>query len=193
MHANGDDQRVRTNRTDGARLRQRLSFTDVVEGMYAASKRISQFVTPALSLNGAREPAPKNNQKMAKIAGKRRRTDGICPRALSSIYGESAKVQKLPPLRTKFSQILRNLAFFLVMIENLLHPAISGGAIRSVFRIIPHCGRKRTADTGGSIRSIVLLINPEILQDTVYDSLRHRFLEILAVDLFILGGVADMT
>jgi hypothetical protein len=50
MHANWDDEQVRTERADGACLRQRLSFTNVVKGMNAASKRVSQFVTPALSI-----------------------------------------------------------------------------------------------------------------------------------------------
>lgn len=39
---------------------------------------------------------------------------------------------------------------------------------------------------------IILLINPKVFQNTVYNPLRHGFLEILVVDLLILRGVANV-
>jgi hypothetical protein len=53
MHADGDDDGVRRHCADGACLRQRLAFTDVVKRVNAASKRVSQFDTPALFVAGA--------------------------------------------------------------------------------------------------------------------------------------------
>jgi len=48
MHADRDDDCVRGEYADGACLCQRLSFTDVMKGMNAASKRVPQFNPPAL-------------------------------------------------------------------------------------------------------------------------------------------------
>jgi len=53
MHADRDDDRIRGINADWACLCQRLSFTDVVEGMNAALKRVPQFNTPALSIPDA--------------------------------------------------------------------------------------------------------------------------------------------
>jgi hypothetical protein len=54
MHADRYDDRIRGEYADGACLCQRLSFTDVVKGMRAASKRVPQFNPPALFIHGAR-------------------------------------------------------------------------------------------------------------------------------------------
>jgi len=54
MHADRYHDRIRGKYADGACLCQRLSFTDVVKGMNAASKRVPQFNPPALSIRDAR-------------------------------------------------------------------------------------------------------------------------------------------
>jgi hypothetical protein len=54
MHTDGDDNRLHGNRADGACLRQRLSFADVVKGMNAALKRVPQIDPPTLFIASAK-------------------------------------------------------------------------------------------------------------------------------------------
>jgi hypothetical protein len=58
MHADRYDDRIRGKYADGACLCQRLSFTGLVKGMDAASKRVPQFNPPALFIRGASVSAP---------------------------------------------------------------------------------------------------------------------------------------
>lgn len=158
-----------------------------MKGMNTASKRVPQFNPPTLSNTGVQiihQTYPNNAVEFFLFSNR-----------FVVVYNTHAIVRKATNCTKSVSQYVHIVStrvisvdfhayfglYYLIALKNLVLAA----SVRTTSQKKNRLFRRFSID-------IILLIDPEVFENTGYYGLRHRLLEVFVVDLLILRGVTNV-